>query len=208
MEKSLVIFNNIKSCSNHQCFSVLYGQILSFDHSNLFVSDKSYSQGPVRTYIYYLSLPVLTNETPYSVVFLTNPSESSNWSRTLSWPCHDQNSLFHHIHPILQHLHWLPVKFRIQFQILLYTFKAIHNIGLPYLSHLLHVTVPPRSLRSSSIHLAMPSTRLSTMGSRAFSRSAPPLELSLSLPPDICNIGSLPLFKPCLKTQNPWHYSQ
>jgi len=35
--------------------------------------------------------------------------------------------LFHHITPVLQQLHWLPVKFRIQFKILVYTFKAIHN---------------------------------------------------------------------------------
>lgn len=106
---------------------------------------------------------------------------------------------FHHITPVLQQLHWLPVKFRIDFKILLYAFKAIHNLAPPYLSDLLHIATSTRSLRSSSsIHLTVPSARLSTMGSRAFSRSAP--QLWNSLPPDIRNIDSLPLFKSRLKT--------
>lgn len=106
---------------------------------------------------------------------------------------------FHHITPILQQLHWLPVKFRIQFKILLYTFKAIHNLAPPYLSDLLRISTSSRSLRSSSsLHLSVPPARLSSMGSRAFSRSAP--QLWNSLPPDIRNLDSLPLFKSHLKT--------
>ena len=105
----------------------------------------------------------------------------------------------HHITPILQQLHWLPVKHRIEFKILLYTFKAIHNLAPPYLSDLLNVATPARSLRSSSsTHLTVPSARLSTMGSRAFSRSAP--QLWNSLPPDLRNLTSLSLFKSRLKT--------
>uniref|UniRef100_A0A8P4GUB4 Reverse transcriptase domain-containing protein n=1 Tax=Dicentrarchus labrax TaxID=13489 RepID=A0A8P4GUB4_DICLA len=86
----------------------------------------------------------------------------------------------HHITPVLQQLHWLPVKLRIDFKILLFTFKAIHNLSPPYLSELLHIANPSRSLRSaSSVHLSVPPARLITMGSRAFSRSAPPtLELT------------------------------
>uniref|UniRef100_A0A1A8M9M8 Uncharacterized protein n=1 Tax=Nothobranchius pienaari TaxID=704102 RepID=A0A1A8M9M8_9TELE len=106
---------------------------------------------------------------------------------------------FHHITPVLQQLHWLPVTSRIQFKILLYTFKAIHNLAPPYLSDLLHPSTSTRSLRSSSsIHLSVPPFRLVTMGSRAFSRSAP--QLWNSLPPDLRNIDSLTLFKTRLKT--------
>ena len=106
---------------------------------------------------------------------------------------------FHHITPILQQLHWLPIHFRINFKILLHTFKAIHNLAPPYLSDLLHTATSTRSLRSSSsIHLTVPSARLTTMGSRAFSRSAP--KLWNSLPPDIRNIDSFPQFKSSLKT--------
>uniref|UniRef100_A0A8C6L007 Reverse transcriptase domain-containing protein n=1 Tax=Nothobranchius furzeri TaxID=105023 RepID=A0A8C6L007_NOTFU len=50
---------------------------------------------------------------------------------------------FHHITPVLQQLHWLPVTSRIQFKILLYTFKAIHNLAPPYLSDLLHPSISP-----------------------------------------------------------------
>lgn len=49
-------------------------------------------------------------------------------------------------------------------------------------------------LRSSSpIHLIVPSARLSTVGSRVLSQSAS--SLWISLPPDIHNIDTLPLFK-------------
>ncbi|KAK0141394.1 hypothetical protein N1851_021597 [Merluccius polli] len=95
-----------------------------------------------------------------------------------------QTPSFHHITPILQQLHWLPINFRINFKILLHTFKAIHNLAPPYLSDLLHTATSTHSLRSSSsIHLTVPSARLTTMGSRAFSRSAP--KLWNSLPSDI-----------------------
>uniref|UniRef100_A0A8C6LJ28 Reverse transcriptase domain-containing protein n=1 Tax=Nothobranchius furzeri TaxID=105023 RepID=A0A8C6LJ28_NOTFU len=106
---------------------------------------------------------------------------------------------FHHITPVLQQLHWLPVKFRSIFKILLHTFKAIHNLSPPYISDLISIHTPSRSLRSSSsIHLAVPSARLATMGSRAFSRSAP--RLWNSIPPDIRNIDSFTLFQSKLKT--------
>ncbi|XP_030257910.1 uncharacterized protein LOC115572203 [Sparus aurata] len=105
----------------------------------------------------------------------------------------------HHITPVLQQLHWLPVKSRIDFKILLLTFKAIHNLAPPYLSNLLHIATPSRTLRSSSsILLTVPPARLTTMGSRAFSRSAP--RLWNSLPPEIRNITTLSDFKSKLKT--------
>uniref|UniRef100_A0A3B3QUE0 Reverse transcriptase domain-containing protein n=1 Tax=Paramormyrops kingsleyae TaxID=1676925 RepID=A0A3B3QUE0_9TELE len=105
----------------------------------------------------------------------------------------------HHITPILQELHWLPVRFRIDFKILLLTFKAIHNLAPPYLSDLLQVATPARTLRSSSsIHFTIPFARLATMGNRAFSRSAP--RLWNALPSELRNIDSLPLFKSKLKT--------
>uniref|UniRef100_A0AAZ1XVH5 Reverse transcriptase domain-containing protein n=1 Tax=Oreochromis aureus TaxID=47969 RepID=A0AAZ1XVH5_OREAU len=101
---------------------------------------------------------------------------------------------YQHITPVLQELHWLPVKSRIIFKLLLLTFKAIHNLAPPYLSDLLTTTCSARPLRSSSsIQLAVPSFRLTTMGSRAFSCSAP--RLWNCLPPEIRNIGSLPQFK-------------
>ena len=104
-----------------------------------------------------------------------------------------------HITPILHQLHWLPIKHRIEYKILLNTFNAIHNLAPPYLSDLIQINTPTRSLRSaSSINLHVPPARLSTMGARAFSRSAP--RLWNSLPPDIRNMDSLLTFKSHLKT--------
>ena len=104
-----------------------------------------------------------------------------------------------HITPILHQLHWLPIKHRIDYKILINTFNAIHNLAPPYLSDLIQINTPTRSLRSaSSTNLTVPPARLSTMGGRAFSRSAP--RLWNSLPADIRNIDTLTIFKSHLKT--------
>uniref|UniRef100_A0A8C6KUQ2 Reverse transcriptase domain-containing protein n=1 Tax=Nothobranchius furzeri TaxID=105023 RepID=A0A8C6KUQ2_NOTFU len=42
-----------------------------------------------------------------------------------------------HISPVLASLHWLPVKFRIDFEILLLTYKALNNQSPPYISDLI-----------------------------------------------------------------------
>lgn len=105
----------------------------------------------------------------------------------------------HHITPVLQQLHWLPVTQRINYKILLLTFKTIHNLAPPYLLDLLQIATQVRSLRSSSsLRLVVPPARLITMGSRAFSRSAP--QLWNSLPPNLRNMDSLPQFISNLKT--------
>uniref|UniRef100_A0A669BHD9 Reverse transcriptase domain-containing protein n=1 Tax=Oreochromis niloticus TaxID=8128 RepID=A0A669BHD9_ORENI len=104
-----------------------------------------------------------------------------------------------HITPVLQQLHWLPIEARINFKILLLTYKCIHKSAPSYLCDLLHITTVSRSLRSSSaIQLTVPSSHLITMGNRAFSRSAP--RLWNSLPPALRNIESLSVFKSQLKT--------
>ncbi|KAJ0023088.1 hypothetical protein NQD34_002987 [Periophthalmus magnuspinnatus] len=88
---------------------------------------------------------------------------------------------------------------RIHYKIILLTYKALHNLAPPYLSDLIHISTPARSLRSSSsLHLTVPPARLVTMGSRAFSCSAP--LLWNSLPHDLRNTHSLPHFKSKLKT--------
>lgn len=66
--------------------------------------------------------------------------------------------LFYHITPVLQQLCWLLVMFRIQFEILLYTFKANYNNSPPHLSNLLHIGTHSHSLLfSCCIYLTVPS---------------------------------------------------
>lgn len=47
---------------------------------------------------------------------------------------------FHDFTPVLQQLYWLPVKFKINLKLLLYTFKATHNLAPPCPSNLLHMS--------------------------------------------------------------------
>lgn len=55
---------------------------------------------------------------------------------------------YDHISPILRSLHWLPVRQRIDFKILLFVFKSLHNLAPVYLSELIHYYIPSRILRS------------------------------------------------------------
>ena len=53
---------------------------------------------------------------------------------------------YDHITPTHIHLHWLPIHQRIQFQILLLTWKTLNRLALSYISQLL-THVPTRTLR-------------------------------------------------------------
>ena len=102
--------------------------------------------------------------------------------------------------PCLEELHWLPIKSRITFKMLLLTFKAINNIGPVYLKDLFATYHPARNLRSASDHLRLivPKTRLSTYGSRAFSVNA--AKEWNGLPMSIRSAKTVASFKSLLKT--------
>ncbi len=57
---------------------------------------------------------------------------------------------YDHISLVMSTLHWLPIKHRIEFQILLITYKALNGLAPQYLSELLSHYSPPRSLRSQN----------------------------------------------------------
>ena len=42
-------------------------------------------------------------------------------------------SKFEHITPALQQLHWLPIRYRIQFKIMTIVYKAVHNADPEYI---------------------------------------------------------------------------
>ena len=56
---------------------------------------------------------------------------------------------FSHITPILHDLHWLPIKFRILFKILVFTYRVLDETAPAYLCQLLETYQDTRSLRSS-----------------------------------------------------------
>ena len=104
------------------------------------------------------------------------------------------------ISSILNDLHWLPVRKRIEFKIQLLTYKSLNNAGPEYLSDLLEEYEPPRTLRSTGRgDLDIPkkiSTK--TYGQRAYSVSAPTLWNKLS--PQMRQLESIDTFKNQLKT--------
>ena len=104
-----------------------------------------------------------------------------------------------HITPILKELHWLPIKSRILFKILLLTYRALHGLAPQYLAELLIPYQQTRSLRSANQHLlTVPKTRLKTYGERCFMAAAA-YEWN-SLPIVIKTARSLNAFKSALKT--------
>ena len=104
----------------------------------------------------------------------------------------------------LKQLHWLPVKQRIHFKILVLTYKCLHSQGPTYLIDLLQPTKPTRSgLRSSALqdsylHLSVPRTKCKTFADRSFSVGAP--TLWNSLPQHIKEATSVLMFKNMVKT--------
>ena len=108
-------------------------------------------------------------------------------------------SIYDHVTPLLIDLHWLPVSFRIDFKIAVLAFKCIHNLAPSYLSDLLEIYVPSRSLRSSSLCLLKPfKTKFKTLGDKCFSFTAP--KVWNDLPVSLRQETSLDVFKSKLKT--------
>ena len=103
-----------------------------------------------------------------------------------------------HISDICCQLHWLPIKQRIDFKILLLTWKALNDSAPCYIQELLRPYNPSRTLRSSSdLLLTVPKTSHRTTGDRSFSYSAP--KLWNNLPVEIRRMKELSKFKSAIK---------
>ena len=106
---------------------------------------------------------------------------------------------YHHISPVLNNLHWLKVKDRIRFKILLITYKIRNGMAPKYLEELISDYNPSISLRSSSKGLLSAGPRSKTMyGNRAFAVAAP--RMWNSLPVNVRNAPTVSTFKTRLKT--------
>ena len=83
---------------------------------------------------------------------------------------------FEHITPVLKELHWLPIKYRVKFKILLLTYKCLNGHGPSYLFNLLEYKNPTEfKLRSNcnKYLLQIPNSRLVHGGDRAFYAASP-----------------------------------
>ena len=86
-----------------------------------------------------------------------------------------------HIMPVLHTLHWLPLKYHVQFKVLILTHKAMHNEGPSYIKDMLVHHNPRRTLHSESkLLLDVPMSR-THLGDRAFPVAAPTLWNNISL---------------------------
>ena len=100
---------------------------------------------------------------------------------------------------ILRQLHWLPVRKRIDFKLLVLVHKAIYNGTPEYLAALLRRHTPPRLLRSAGgLLLEVPRVNLECFGRRAFACAGP--TLWNKLPRNICDNSNITQFKKQLKT--------
>ena len=106
---------------------------------------------------------------------------------------------YDHITPILKNLHWLPVKARIDFKILLITYKILYGYCPIYLNNLIYLLHSSYNLRSTSTNLLrQPRYLRKHYGNRILSYSAP--WLWNSLPLNIRSATSVEIFKKLLKT--------
>jgi hypothetical protein len=104
-----------------------------------------------------------------------------------------------HVTPILQSLHWLPVAIRIEYKLMLITYKCLHGKAPEYLASRLHKYVPSRTLRSADQYLLVERrANLKSYGERSFSVACP--KLWNKLPLELRKCDGLETFKSKLKT--------
>ena len=107
-------------------------------------------------------------------------------------------SKYDHITPVLSALHWLPVKQRIMFKILVFIFHCINKSAPSYLTKLVVLKETTQTTRSSSHRLLLYDTPKTTFAARAFSIYGP--MLFNALPSEIRDSCKFSHFKSALKT--------
>ena len=101
----------------------------------------------------------------------------------------------------LVQLHWLPIKFRIDYKIVSLVHKCLHGEAPPYLARMMEYTKPTRPGLHSEMdntRLLVPKTSKKTFAARSFSVLGP--TLWNELPKDLRKIVNYASFKKELKT--------
>ena len=116
------------------------------------------------------------------------------------WLMADTMTLTEYCVLYLLKLHWLPISERIKYKVACMCFSAINGSGPAYLSELLHVYTPSRTLCSSSDTrmLEIQQYKCKIHGFRTFSCFGP--HIWNSLPQDLRHCSTLSSFKAKLKT--------
>ena len=99
-----------------------------------------------------------------------------------------------HITPVLKKLHWLPVKYSVQYKLLVHTYKSLYGQSPVYMRNMLEVYRPSRTLRSqNTMTLVVPKLKTVMYGNRNFRYSAPCLWNTL--PVELCKCENLVTLK-------------
>ena len=122
---------------------------------------------------------------------------------TSLWPCLSKDDLTRLDWTALKSLHWLPVKYRNIFKVLLITCKTTYGLAPVYISDLISirdVSLSRFCLRSTnSLTLNYPALKsCKTLRDRSFFVAAP--KLWNKLPTDIRDLNSINKFKMAIKT--------
>ena len=105
-----------------------------------------------------------------------------------------------HVNHILFTLHWLPIEQRVMYKLACFVFKALHGLAPLYISEMLELYRPKRTLRSQGDIklLSVPRTNCVTFGDRAFAAAAP--RVWNCLPREVRELSSYQTFRKHLKT--------
>ena len=135
--------------------------------------------------------------TPNSVIHPLQKIQNFAARLVLLAPCH------HHLTPLLEKLHWLPISERIKYKVACMCFSAINGSGPAYLSELLHVYTLSHTLCSSSSDTCMleiQQYKRKTHGFCTFSCFGPHIWNSLPQDLRVGHCSTLSSFKAKLKT--------
>ena len=102
-----------------------------------------------------------------------------------------------HIIPVLERLHWLPLKQRVEYKVTILVHKALSTVVPSYMCELLSPYVPLRQLHTADMSLLSVPRTASSIGDRVFSVVGPRLFNSL---PDLKNANDISAFRKKLKT--------
>ena len=158
---------------------------------------------PVNSYLTYRvhrPAEMLANESPFYLAINNEVLKLQRLQKVLNAAARliYQSPRHSHITPILISLHWLPVKFRVDFKIALLVYKAL-NGSAPISALLSPKSASKYDLRSDDQDLLqVPATKLKTVGDRAFTSAAP--RIWNTLPLEIRQSENISIFKKQLKT--------
>jgi hypothetical protein len=113
----------------------------------------------------------------------------------------NRTSRMEHITPQLAAVHWLPIRYRIDFKVATLAFRCVHGTAPAYLTELLSLQTAMRSgLRSEkdTLKLVGPPAKKIRWGERSFSSSAP--RIWNGLPLELRSLSTLTRIRSRLKT--------